>query len=167
MWRCISGQAENTTKVLGEIWTPDLYCSFITDKTLSYSVSADWDLKARPLWFVYKGSIPRTETETISTTHTKSKWHSMLTVKPSDLRPASQNRVNLEHPHQNQANQSPHQKKLNFRPHTVHFNSNTKTKPISISHTDQLNFDPITEIKSIRSRLWNQGNFDAPTQKTR
>ena len=29
----------------GGIWTPDLCWSFMTEKTLSYSVSPDWKLK--------------------------------------------------------------------------------------------------------------------------
>ena len=41
----------------GEIQTPGLRCSFRKDirTTLSYSVSPDWNLKPRPLLFVYEG----------------------------------------------------------------------------------------------------------------
>ena len=68
------------------------------------------------LIFVYKGLIPHTEIRSISTTHTKTKLISMLTLKPSDLRPAYKNQVNFHHLRKNQVNRSTALKTSQFRP---------------------------------------------------
>ena len=84
VWRCISEKAEHT---LGGIRTPDLLCSFMTDKTLRYSVSVDLDLEPGPRSFVYSGSIPHTEILSTLTTQIEIKSISMLTLKPGDCGP--------------------------------------------------------------------------------
>ena len=73
---------------------------------------------------------------------------SMLTLKPSDLRPASKKRVNFDHhhPYENQVNRSQRLKQVYFNPYTVNFDPphkkqvsidpNAKTKSNSISHTE-------------------------------
>ena len=176
---CGDAFQKKRTYDFGGIWTPDLFCSDITDKTLSYSVSADWDL-TRTSFFVYKGSIPYTVIKSTSTAHTKTKSISMLTPKPSDLRPAFKNQVNFDHPHKNQVYRL-HKKQVNFGPHTVNFDpphkkqvnfdSNTKTKSNSIPHTKNRlistpelkssQFDPHSISKSFpMPRHKNQVNFD-------
>ena len=135
--------------------------------------------------FVYEGSIPHTETNQISTNHTKTKSISMLTLKPSYeyLRPAFKNQVNFDHPHKNQVYRL-HKKQVNFGPHTVNFDpphkkqvnfdSNTKTKSNSIPHTKNRlistpelkssQFDPHSISKSFpMPRHKNQVNFDPNT----
>ena len=164
MWKCIS---ENKRKYdFGGIWSPDLLCSFITAKTLSYSVTADWDLKPGPLLFFYKGWIPHTKIKSISTTHTRTKSISMLTLKPSDLWPASKNQINFDHPHKNQVNFDAHtktkrfaariQKSNQFRPPPQKRSITAlKTSRFRPAHSQfrppaqkQVNFDPITKNKS-------------------
>ena len=65
----------------------------------------------------------------------------MLTLEPSDLRPASQSRINFDnhHPHKKkQVNRSSHLKQANFGPHTVEFD---------LPHKKQVTFDPNTKTK--------------------
>ena len=82
-----------------------------------------------------------TEIKSMSTAQTRTKSISMLTLKPSDWRPASKNRVNFDHhrPSKNQVNRSSHSKQVNFGPHTVNF---------APPHTKQVNFDPNIKTKS-------------------
>ena len=60
VWRCGYEFQQNEFRKkrnydVGGIWTPDLCCSFVTDKPLSYSVSPDWNLKAGPVLIFYRG----------------------------------------------------------------------------------------------------------------
>ena len=64
----------------------------MTGKILSYSVSANRDLKPGRLLFVDKGSIPHTESKTIDQP-LKNKSISILTLKLGDLWPESENKV--------------------------------------------------------------------------
>ena len=128
----------------------------ITDKTLSDSVSADWDLKPGPL-FVYTGSIPHTDIKSISTTHTTTKSISMLTQKPSDLRPASQKPSRFRPPTQKPSRSITTLTTSRFRPAQSQFRSpaqnsqiRSQTKRSQIRpHKNQVSFDATTEIKSI------------------
>ena len=111
----------------------------------------------------------------------------MLTLKPSDLRAVSKNRVNFDrhHPHKNHANQSLHLKQVNSGPHTVNFDPShknqvnstpllkstqfhphSKIKPISMPpHEDQFNFDPHTKTKVFfLPPRENQANSDPYTE---
>ena len=76
------------------------------------------------------------------------------TLKPSDLRPASKNRANLDHhhPRKNQINRPSHSKQVNFGTHTVNFDPNTKTMSNSIAHK-KIKLMAITKIRPIRSSL--------------
>ena len=55
--------------------------------------------KKRPYNEIRSSSIPHAEIESISTTHTKTKTSSMITLKPSDFWPAYKNEVSFDHPH--------------------------------------------------------------------
>ena len=118
MWRCISEKAEQAP---GGTRTPDFLCSFMTDKTLWYSVSADLDLKPGPRSFVCRGSIPHTQIRSDLTTQIEIKAISMLTQKPSDLWPASKNQDN--------------------------FGLHTKTKSISLNTFQPYSFGPHTKTQ--------------------
>ena len=48
---------------------------------------------------IKSSSIPQNGIKSISTTHTKTKSNSMLTLRPSDFWPAYKNQVNFDHPH--------------------------------------------------------------------
>ena len=66
----------------------------------------------------------------------------MLTLEPSDLRPASQSRINFDNHHpqkKKHVNRSSHLKQANFGPHTVEFD---------LPHKKQVTFDPNTKTKS-------------------
>ena len=92
----------------GGICTPDLCCSFMTDKQQSYSVSPDWNLKPETLSFVYNGQpiellsqrwlsgllehnqhiyVSRLHIYFAVDHHTKSKSISIQILKPSRFRP--------------------------------------------------------------------------------
>ena len=66
-----------------------------------------------PYTEIKASSIPRTEMKSIS----------MLTIKPSNLWPASKHRVNFDYtrPHKNQVSRSWHLNQVNIGPHTVNF----------------------------------------------
>ena len=106
-----------------------------------------------------------TKNKSLSTTQIKTKSISMLTLKPRDLRPASNYRVNFDHPHKNQVYRSPHYKHMNFGPHSqflapeqkqVNCDPNTKTESNSIPHTKSSQF---------RRHHWNQVN-SIPNKKS-
>ena len=119
------------------IWTPDLFRSFIPDKTLSYSVSADCDLKRGPLLFIIKDGSP--------------------TLKPSQFRPPTQKQVNFDaHSNtkrfaariQNHVNFDHLHKIKSIDHHPKNNSISAHTQSIS-PHNNQVNSDPYTEIKSI------------------
>ena len=113
----------------------------------------------------------------------------MLTLEPSYFRPASQSRNNFDnhHPHKKQVNRSSHLRQANFGPHTVEFSppykkqvtfdSNTKNKSNSITHTKiklistpllkSSQFYPHPKIKSSSMPPHkNRVNFDPHTKTT-
>ena len=111
---------------------PRTFSSFMTGKTLNYSVSADWDLKPGPLAFVYKGSIPHTEIKPFSTTHTKTKSISMQTLKPSDLRARIQTKpMSTTHTKTKSIDHNPKNKSISACTQSI-TTPRTKNKSISI-----------------------------------
>ena len=119
--------------------------------TLSYSVSADWDLKPRLILFVYRESIRHTKIKSILTAHTKT---SQIRC-PSNLRPVSKNQVN-----------SDHTKSID------HFTKNESTsdrtqsistprikKSISIPTLKPTNSAPLTKIKSTSTPSLRSSQF--------
>ena len=99
--------------------------------------------------------IPHNEIKSISTIHIKTKSISMLIIKPSDLRPAHKNHVNVDHPHKSQVNFDP-----NTDVKSISMPPDTKTKLISIQTQSQAIFDPHTKPSQYLSLHWNQGNSD-------
>ena len=163
----------------------DLFYSFITDKTLSCSVSAGWDFKPGPLCSFTKDRSPRLKSRQFRPPTKKTKSISMLTLKPSDLRPASKNQVNFDPAHKNKSFPIPTLKRSQIGPPTQksswfrrrHWNQvnsiltlkpsqfrcpDTKTKLISI-HALNPCFATPTQ-KTSRSRHWNQVKFNTPYQ---
>ena len=87
----------------------------------------------------------------------------MLTLKPSDFRPAYKNEVSFDLAHKNQVSRSPHWKQIIFDPHKkkqVSRDPPTKTKSILI-HTwkpddyrpehNKINFDPRVQNGQFRT----------------
>ena len=106
---------------------------------------------------------PYTEIKSSSISHTEIKSISMLTLKPSDFRPAYKDHVHFGHPHKNQVNLSLHYKQGIFGPHTKRIQfwspqkkqvTHTKTKSISIPHTEtKLISTSWLQSRQSRSRL--------------
>ena len=87
-------------------------------------------------------SISHIEIKSISTTHKKTKLSSMLTLKPSDFRPAFKNQAHFDHSHTSQVNRPPHKKQFIFVPHE-------KTKSIAIPALKPSQFRSIHENQTI------------------
>ena len=106
----------------------------------------------------------------VSTTHTKTKWISMLTQKPIDSNFAYNNLVKVDHLHKNQVNRSPHQKRFILGPHAKpsRFWPPHKNKSISIPSpkTCQIRSQPDTKTKLISIQTLNQVLFDPHTNQT-
>ena len=68
-------------------------------KTKSFSTPTQNKVDSDLYTEIKSRSIPYVEVKSISTTHRKTKSSSMLTLKPSDLRPAYKNQGNFDHPH--------------------------------------------------------------------
>ena len=108
-------------------------------------------------------ATPRTEIKSMSTTQTTTKSKSMPELKPSDSRPASRNRANVDdnHPHKNQVDRSSHQRsphleQVNIGPHMVNFDP---------PHKKQVTFDPNPKTKSNSIRHTNINSISTPPPK--
>ena len=90
---------------------PNTKVKLILIKTLKSShfrASHKKQVNSDPYTEINSISIPYIEIKSVSTTHTKTKSSSILTIQPSDFRPACKNQVNFHHPHNNQVNRYPH-----------------------------------------------------------
>ena len=124
--------------------------------------------------------------KSISTTHKETKSISMLTLKTSDLRPASNTKststtntktksidhhtwnkvisartVNFDSLHKKQVNFDPTQKRSQIR------SPAQKRSQIRSPTQNLVNLDATTEIKSIRSPIQNRPKFRCPDTKTK
>ena len=115
---------------------------------------------------IKSSSIPHIEIKPISTTHTKTRSTSMLTLKPSAFRPACKNQVNFDHTQKPGQSISKLQKKS--------FSARTRKAVIAILalkpsqfrciHGYQLIVGPNTTIKST-STLRTKKSMSIPTLK--
>ena len=119
-------------------------------------------------------SIPHIKIKSISTTHTKTKSSSMLTLKPSGLRLACKNQVNFDHPHQHQVNRSPRYKQIIFGPHEKNQSiaiPALKPSQLRSIHEDQTIIGPNTSVSTPRTRKSisiptpKPSQYRSPTQK--
>ena len=119
-----------------------------------------------PFTEITSTSIPDIEIKPISTTHTKTRSTSMLTLKPSAFRPACKNQVNFDHTQKPGQSISKLQKKS--------FSARTRKAVIAILalkpsqfrciHGYQLIVGPNTTIKST-STLRTKKSMSIPTLK--
>ena len=181
-WRCIPEKSEILLR-----WDlnpgPLSICSFMTGKTLSYQIRADLDLKPTLFRSFIKDRPPTLKSSQFRPPTRKTRSISMLTLKPSDLQPASEKQVNFDNPHKNRVSRSPTKNKsisartVNFDPPhkiQVDFDPNAKTQSNSIHHTKvnfistppmkSSQFDPHSKTKSILIQTQTK-YFPTPTQK--
>ena len=133
--------------------------------------SLNWNQgKFDPPTEIKLSSIPQTEINSLSTTQTKTKSISMLTLKPSDLRPASKNQLNPHHhqPHKKQIKWPVHTKRVDFVPHAINFVPPHKKQVTFDSHTKpKSNSDPLTEIVLIATPLVKSSQMDPHFKSSR
>ena len=92
----------------------------------------------------------------------------MLTLKPSDFRPANKNQVNFDHPHKTTSTDPHTKKQVMFGPHTKNkLTSIHKLAPSNFrpAHNTEVDFDPRTKASQVEYRVQNQVDFH-PAKKT-
>ena len=136
-------------------------------KTKSFSTPDTKKISVDPQTEIRSSSTPHTETKSTSTTQTKTKLISMLTLKPSDLRPVSKILVIFDHhhPHKNQINQPYTKNKLISAGTRSISIPRTKTPSLSIPTLKPSQIRSLTQKSSwFRHHYWNQVN-SIPTLK--
>ena len=109
-------QEKKLSDNLGQIWTPDFCCSFITDKALSYSVSPDWNLsldlfcsfiKDTSLSYCFDGLLEHSTQQSLRASvkipyilavehHTKTKSITTQILKPCNFRPTKKKQISSD-----------------------------------------------------------------------
>ena len=113
-----------TTQKLSHLWS--LHWNQVNSDLPPWNqVNLDHPDKTKSIYCLHWNQVkfdPRTDIKSISITHTTIKPISILTLKPSDFRPAYQNQVNFDYPHKNQVDFDPHAQ------NQVEFDQYSKTK---------------------------------------
>ena len=107
-------------------------------------------------------SIPHTGIKLTSTTQTKTKSISMITLKPRDLRPASENRVHLDHHHLTKSKSFDHNTQNMLKLARTRSNSipRPKNKSILIPTLKPSQIRSLTKIRVLSTSLLKSSRFD-------
>ena len=162
-WRCISEKGGKTTSVgfqpltsfvrlwqvkhwanqsvLTGIWSPDLFCLFINDRSLH--------------WKQVNFDHPPTNQVNFAA-HTETKWFSA----------GIQNQASFDHPHKNQVSRSPNKIQVIFGPNTKpnRFRSIHWNQAFSATTQNKVNFDLRTKNKSIWRHTETKQNYTPHTK---
>ena len=153
LWRINHWATQST---LTGNWSPDLFCSFIKDKPLSYSVNGNWVVfknntsicqDSRSIW----GRTSSHKIQVNSNPDAKTKSSSTPRHKTNQFRPLNWDQVKFDLPHWNQVKSIPRNEIKSIS------STHTKTKSSSMLAIKPSDFRPAYK---------NQVHFDHPHKPT-